>query len=329
MYTPFIVKKPLFSILVASYNRRPYIEDSLVSALAQDYENIEIIVVDDGSTDNTLKIVKQMASKDKRIKVFENDKNMGCGYTKNRCGYEAKGEICGYLDPDDILEENAVSTMINAHTNNNDCSLIYSKKRFFYDLDYLNFFNSYNSDQIPEGFTYLTGKPYSVDHFASFKKSSFLKMGGISIDKLRAVDQDLYYRLEEVGKILFIDKYLYRHRVHDNGLSTRKNRSKAFLWHILVAREACMRRRIPLETVIPKLIDNYELGSIYEYKKSQYKKLEWFCTPDKDFSAVATEKISSLLLIEKNYYRVVNSLSFKLGRFITFPARVVRSLIRG
>ena len=62
--------------------------------------------MDDSSTDNSHELYKEL-EKDERIHVFLNDQNHGCGYTKRRCAELANGEICGFLDPDDALTDNA------------------------------------------------------------------------------------------------------------------------------------------------------------------------------------------------------------------------------
>ena len=92
----------LVSILIPAYNAAPYIAETLDSALAQTWYNIEIIVVDDGSRDDTLAIAKTYESK--RVKVISQDKNRGQTAALNRSLAEARGDFIQYLDADDILE---------------------------------------------------------------------------------------------------------------------------------------------------------------------------------------------------------------------------------
>lgn len=87
------------SVIIPAYNTSGYIAVAIESALGQTLKNIEVIVVDDASTDNTLEIVKSFT--DERLKVFVNTQNLGAGGTRNRAIKEAKGNWIAVLDSDD------------------------------------------------------------------------------------------------------------------------------------------------------------------------------------------------------------------------------------
>ena len=107
--------QPLFSILIANYNNGHYLMEAVESVRQQTYSNWEIILVDDGSTDNSHELYKQLVEQDSRIHIFFNEENKGCGYTKRRCAELANGEICGFLDLDDTLLPEALETHIAMH----------------------------------------------------------------------------------------------------------------------------------------------------------------------------------------------------------------------
>lgn len=92
------------SIIVPCYNVAPFLERGLLSLVNQTLTDIEIICIDDKSTDNTLAILHEWARSDLRIRVVENDKNMGVGYTRNRGIDLAQGDFVGFMDPDDWVE---------------------------------------------------------------------------------------------------------------------------------------------------------------------------------------------------------------------------------
>ena len=146
---------PLFSILIANYNNGIYLEDAINSIMKQTYQNWEIIIVDDCSTDNSLELYKKYES-DSRIHVYYNDSNHGCGYTKRRCAELAHGEICGFVDPDDTLEPDALETMIKAHAEDDSLSLVYSR---YNEVDENLQFIRVSKQQrpIPEGSSFLEG----------------------------------------------------------------------------------------------------------------------------------------------------------------------------
>ncbi len=103
--------KPLVSILIPAYNVAPYISETLNSSISQTWENIEVIVVDDGSRDDTLAIAKTYESK--KIKVIGQDKNLGQTAALNRSLAEAQGDFIQYLDADDILEPQKIEVQVN------------------------------------------------------------------------------------------------------------------------------------------------------------------------------------------------------------------------
>ena len=91
---------PFFSIIMATYNRGYCISRAIDSVLAQSFKEWELIIVDDGSSDNTEEIVKKY--NDKRIKYIKLSKNSGVNVARNRGYKEAKGEWCFILDSDNI-----------------------------------------------------------------------------------------------------------------------------------------------------------------------------------------------------------------------------------
>lgn len=92
----------LVSVIMPSYNVEKYITASIKSVLAQTYKNLELIIVDDCSTDKTVEIIKSF--NDERIRLFINDKNQGAALSRNRALREAKGKYIAFLDADDIWD---------------------------------------------------------------------------------------------------------------------------------------------------------------------------------------------------------------------------------
>lgn len=94
----------LVSIIMPAYNCEKYIVEAMDSVLAQTYRNWELLVLDDGSKDNTLRIIEEFSQKDSRIKAISNEKNMGVSATRNRGIELAAGEWIAFLDSDDMWE---------------------------------------------------------------------------------------------------------------------------------------------------------------------------------------------------------------------------------
>ena len=102
----------LLSIIIPAYNIESYIGRCLDSLLNQTYEDLEIIVVDDGSTDNTLSIIKEYCNKDDRITVIHKE-NEGVSVARLTGMKKAKGEYVGFVDGDDIVEQDMFEFLMN------------------------------------------------------------------------------------------------------------------------------------------------------------------------------------------------------------------------
>lgn len=105
------------SIIIPLYNEEKYIKDAINSILEQDYSNYEIIVIDDGSTDNSYNIVNNI--KDKRIKLFRFKKNKGVGEARNLGIKKASGDYLAFLDADDYWEKDKLKKQVNFMEKNN------------------------------------------------------------------------------------------------------------------------------------------------------------------------------------------------------------------
>ena len=112
-----MIEKPLVTIIVPCYNVEKYVEECINSVIVQDYENWECLLINDGSKDNTLDIIKSFESKEIRIRVFIQE-NFGLSATRNKGIDNAKGEFLFFLDSDDILSNDAISTLVSSFENN-------------------------------------------------------------------------------------------------------------------------------------------------------------------------------------------------------------------
>lgn len=103
--------KGIISVIVPVYNIREYLREAVDSVLKQDYQKLQVILIDDGSTDDSGKICDEYAQRDNRISVIH-QKNGGAASAKNTGLKVAEGEYLAFLDSDDYLEEGAYSYMV-------------------------------------------------------------------------------------------------------------------------------------------------------------------------------------------------------------------------
>ena len=96
--------KPLVSVIMPVYNAEKYLDRSISSIINQTYDNLEILLIDDCSTDNSYNILKEYAKKDKRIKVFHNQENQHVSETRNVGIRNSTGKYLYFIDSDDFID---------------------------------------------------------------------------------------------------------------------------------------------------------------------------------------------------------------------------------
>ncbi len=124
-----INKEIIVSVLMTAYNRADYIAEAIESVLASDFKDFELIIVDDASTDDTVKIAKEYEKKDSRIKVYVNQQNLGDYPNRNKAASFAKGKYIKYVDSDDKILPHGLSVMVSAMEQFNDAAFGFSDCR--------------------------------------------------------------------------------------------------------------------------------------------------------------------------------------------------------
>ncbi len=274
------MSNPLLSVLIANYNNGRYLQEAIDSVLAQTYTNWEVVLVDDKSTDNSFEIYEKYRE-DGRFRIFYNEDNKGCGYTKRRCAELANGEICGFLDPDDKLIPEALEVMVKEHEARPQCALAYSTLYLWDDVaDSKTILGDVGA--MAEGEDFLISSKKIISHFAVFKKSFYDKTIGIDCTLSSAVDFDLYVKLEEVGELYFVDIPLYYYRqgnVNSISIGNSTLKSKAFANRVKASLNAFVRRikgNHPLFVIHKQKslhVMRWQLG--YYHKNIEQHSMQW------------------------------------------------------
>lgn len=218
-----------FSIIVPVYNSENYIKDCIESILNQDYENIELILINDGSHDNSLAICNNYIT-DKRVRIISQE-NRGVSYTRNVGIQNSTGEYIVFVDSDDYIESNMCSTYNNI-LNKYDVDLIISDlkkitpekkvlQEKIFEFDHKE--DIYNVDNLSNMF--LLGYQYGLFNAPvskCFKKS---KIKNYFNDKI-SIGEDLLFCLNYIANIekIYISKislYNYVIQENNNSLSTK------------------------------------------------------------------------------------------------------------
>ncbi len=223
----------LVSICIPVYNGALYIEETLRSLIKQTYENIEIIVSDNASTDNTGEIIKMFCEKDPRIKYFRNDFNLGyCGNIKSAVN-KATSDFIAIYHADDLYEPEIIKKQLTVLSLDNSISGVFVKMYQYYpDRKHVKpaIYNELiKSSLMNKGTNLITG--YYKDFYPwilklgnffvcpSFmtRKSIYLKVGGFNDAYPSNEDLHLWVRyLQDGFKLAIINEFLLNYRISNN-----------------------------------------------------------------------------------------------------------------
>ncbi len=231
--------EPLFSILVANFNNGRYLGQLLESVHAQTYANWELIVTEDASNDESPRVLSDCKA-DSRIRVVSHVRNQGAGAAFASAAQAAAGTLMGMLGADDALRPEAIRRMVDAHLRHPDASLINSDL-LICDSDLKPTGQPSDFGPLPLGESLI--RNCCVSSFATFKASAYRRTPGFNPSFRRAVDHDIYLKLEEVGVLHYVNEPLYLYRMHAGGISQGINGIKAAQFALLARADAYRRRK--------------------------------------------------------------------------------------
>ena len=128
---------PIVSVLITSYNYGHYISEAIDSVLAQTYTDFELIIVDNGSEDDTAEIVKTYMLRDSRVKIHINESNIGMFRNYNKALLLARGKYIKFLNADDTFHPELLETFTQILNNDSNISLVTSYRQHFQGSDEL------------------------------------------------------------------------------------------------------------------------------------------------------------------------------------------------
>lgn len=210
------------SIIIPCYNQGKYIKYAIESALDQTYKDLEIICVNDGSRDNSSKIIKELAEKYKNILYFELEKNLGVINARNLAIDSSSGEYILPLDADDTIEPTYVEKAVNILDNNTDIGIVYCKAKLCGNKNKFWNLPDFNIDNI----LYEN----CIFNCALFRKIDFIQAGKYKENmKDGCEDWDLWLSFIELGLRPYrIDEVLFNYRQIEN--SRTKHAANNLSW---------------------------------------------------------------------------------------------------
>lgn len=216
-----LVGTPLISIVIPSYNQGEYLEQTLLSILHQDYPRVEILIMDGGSTDKTVDILKRYRAYVNDC-VSEPDGGQAAAIAKGFA--KAKGDIFLWLASDDFLLPGALSAVAQYFVENPDVEVV-TGGCVYVDRNGLPLKDTWAQYTLGVSASYHRLRFYEQDGVSQqstfFRRSAYEAVGGVNPSLQFAMDYDLYLRLAKRKKFSCLSRFLACFRLHEESKSTR------------------------------------------------------------------------------------------------------------
>jgi len=222
--------KDKVSIIMPVYNREEYLEEAIKSILGQSYSNFELIIVDDGSIDNSLNIAKEMSNQDERITVISLEENKGCAVARNEGLKRVRGSFITQFDSDDVMLPDAIKSRVEFLNSNSEVDLVFGKIHKFIDEEG----NPIENDYFEEVKQFYTRKKdYSfyekakklelwvpvANQTVMFRRNLLFRVGYYEESLLVGSDKDFFFRIFRRADPAYVPEPIILYRLHESNLS--------------------------------------------------------------------------------------------------------------
>jgi teichuronic acid biosynthesis glycosyltransferase TuaG len=234
--------KPFFSVIVPLYNSERFIEKAVISVIYQSFDNWELIIIEDGSSDNSLQLVQELQKKDTRIRVLQHElgNNKGVSASRNLGIKNSLGEWIAFLDADDIWCKHKLEQQYQIiQTNDSDLVFVYCKADFINqtgqtinadsstrNINMKQFYGSGRPGLSIRPFKWVIEKGFEAPTSSVVAKKLILDKYNINFRGHLNFSEDglFWYEVIKYGNIYFIDEPLLSYRIHKNQWNARTNR---------------------------------------------------------------------------------------------------------
>lgn len=317
------MKKPIsISIIIPIYNSEKYVKKTMSSIVSQTLKDIEIICINDCSTDDSLKMLKRVQKSDKRIKIINNKKNLGPGISRNLGILKSKGEYIHFLDSDDWLERDACELLYKKAKKENADVVFIRPKIVFKNKTILDRRLLSNKDVQDREIVFkktLTRKVAWAPWSKLIKKDLLIK-NKIKFPNIH-IAEDMQFSCEVIHstkKISQVKKYLYNYYIRDGSLmsfSHPERRIKNYLKSIKLMKKFLNKKEIlkkyKREFLHFKFYNYSAIYGVMFYSKEKLNK-EYYkniISKDRDF------KISKIITVKPLDSVIVASILIKSKMF--------------
>ena len=213
------MENPLITVSMTVYNGENHIKESIDCILNQTFKNIELLIINDGSTDRSIEIIDKYL--DSRIRILHNEKNSGVRFSRNRAVYEAKGKYIAILDCDDLTANNRLEIQYNYLEANPDIAICGTWGTIINENG-VTTNNTITHSYIPEHINIeMLFTNQFINSSVMFKTQAGKDIGGYS-DIEAPEDYAFFAKISEKFKMSNIPEFLVQYREHSNGISKTK-----------------------------------------------------------------------------------------------------------
>lgn len=300
---------PLVSVIMPVYNSEKYLREAIDSILNQTYKNIELIIIDDGSSDNSINVVKSYNSE--KIRFYINEKNMGVSSTRNKALDLSKGKYIALMDSDDISPLDRIEKQVEYLEKNSDFGLIgghyesFTEYPFYTKRKFRKHCLNHIENQVNLNFIGSIAAPTAMF------RNDIIKNNNIYFDTELKVgeDFDFWRQIGKFTKVTNIDHFLIRYRKHPSNTTKNKDLVDAHMT------KSILKSLNDLEIDINIYFNEDLKIKDFQSFKDIVNKLKKFIITDKKFEKKYLEK-SVNELIFWFYKRHVNLYGYKLYKYL-------------
>ena len=207
------------SVIMACHNAESYVGEAIKSVIGQTYTDLELIFVDDKSSDDSLAVAQSFAQSDKRIKVFSSTSNLGAGPARNLAIEKSSGEWLAILDADDVFIKDKLEKQVAFIKSAKDDLVLLGTGCFHIDSDgqrvSVHQYPSTSSSLKDNLIRYKAFPPHSS---LMYRTSAVHAVGGFNRLFLRTEDFDIFLRLSHSGAFGCISEPLIEYRLHNTNI---------------------------------------------------------------------------------------------------------------
>ena len=294
------MSSPKVSVIMPAFNAGKTIKDAVESVKDQSFDDWELIVIDDGSTDDTAAIAQGYTTSDNRIKLLKLEENGGLPNARNKGCLQACGEYIAFLDSDDLWHKDKLKKQIQFHSNNPDIEISHTNFIAFDDTKFytrpFRRFIDLNEKVSGDLYPNICYKNSIGVLTVMVSKELLLHVNMFDTNLWTMEDQDLWIRIARKKKAFgYINEILAYYRISAGGISKRTGRYKKaykfFLKKIL--NENSLSKKI--------LLGNYyrHFGTVY-FKRSQHRLAKLYFLKSLKFYQFSLFNISTLLYLLYN-----------------------------